>query len=239
MNAVINTVPAPIEPITIDQFKQVLPKKAKTKLTSEMVDNINKLLVDQQLRENFRENLLSYTGVMAEGRYKLQDYINAVRYVSYKLLGAANIEAYAKTFPDRYQRLVNENADQKTMASYSTAYNKTQLVNKIMEQTLVPSHVLNADVYQKAINVQAELMVTANSEKVRTDAANSLLNHLKMPEVTKIEMDIGVKQDKSIDDLRASTLELVAVQKKIIEAGVQTAEEVAQSKLVIEHDSSE
>lgn len=239
MNAIIATVPAPIEPITIDQFKRALPKKSKTKLTPEMVDNINKLLNDQQLRESFRDNLLSYTGVMAEGKYKLQDYINAVRYVSYKLLGSVNIEAYAKTFPDRYQRLVNENADAKTMASYSTAYNKTQLVNKIMEQTLVPSHVLNADIYQKAINVQAGLMVSANSEKVRTDAANSLLNHLKMPEVTKIEMDIGIKQDKSIDELRATTLELVAVQKELIITKAMPAEKIAHSKLVIEHKPDE
>lgn len=225
--------------ITIEQFERVLPKKNKGKLTTEMVDNINNLMTDQQLRENFRENLLSYTGVMSDGKYKIQSYIDAVRYVSYKLLGASNIEAYTKTFPNRFQRLVNEGADDKTISSYSTAYNKTQLVNKIMEQTLVPSHVLNADLYQKAINTQATLMITANSEKVRTDAANSLLVHLKMPEVTKIEMDIGITADKSVSELRATTLALVKQQKAMIESGAMQVKEIAHSKLVIEHNPDE
>lgn len=222
--------------VTMDQFQRVLPKKAKTKVTEEMVDHINSLMGDQQLRENFRENLLSYTGVMADGKYKIGDYINAVKYVSFKLLGSSNIEAYTKTFPDRFQRLVDEGADDKTISSYCTAYNKTQLVNKIMEQTLVPSHVLNADLYQKALNTQAELMTFAKSEKVRTDAANSLLNHLKMPETQKIELDIGVKEDKSINELRATTLELVAQQRKMIEANAMSAQDIAHSKLVIEHE---
>jgi hypothetical protein len=36
-----------------------------------------------------------------------------------------------------------------------------------MAQTLVPSYVLNADLYQKALNTSAELMISAKSEKVR------------------------------------------------------------------------
>ena len=166
-----------------------------------MVDEINGLITDPKLRENYRENLLSYTSVLADGKYKIGDYINAVKYVSYKLLGSSNIEAYSKTFPDRFQRLVQEGADDKTISSYSTAYNKNKLVNLIFEQTLVPSHILNADLYQKALNVQAQLMISAASEKVRSDAANSLLTHLKMPETTKIELDVGIKVDKSIEDL--------------------------------------
>jgi len=234
------TPPDPDTLVTVEQLQRVVPKKVKAKITPEMVNDINQLMTDQQLRENFRDNLLSYTGVMADGRYKIKDYVNAVRYVSHKLLGASNIEAYTKTFPHRFQRLVNEGADDKTISSYCTAYNKTQLVNKIMEQTLVPCHILNADLYQKALNTQASLMVTANSEKVRTDAANSLLTHLKMPETQKIELDIGVKHDKSIDELRETTMELVAQQRKMIESNAMSAEEIAHSKLkVIEHEPDE
>ena len=220
--------------ITKEQFERVLPKRVKTKVSAEMIDGLNDLMQDQQLRENFRENLLSYTGVMADGKFKIGDYLNAVQYVSHKLLGSSNIEAYTKTFPDRYQRLVNDGADDKTISTYCAAYNKRILVNKILEQTLVPSHILNADLYQKALNTQASLMTTATSEKVRTDAANSLLTHLKMPETQKIELDIGIKADKSIDELRATTLELAAQQRKMIEAGAMNAKDIAHSKLLIE-----
>lgn len=225
--------PLPVETLTPEQFGRVLPKQVKNKLTQEMMDNINDLLSDQELRENYRDNLLSFTSVMSDGRFKLQDYINAVRYVSHKLLGSSNIVAYAKTFPDRYQRLLDEGADDKTISSYTTAYNKNILVNKILEQTLVPVHVLNADLYQKAINAQALLMTTANSEKVRCDAADSLLQHLKRPEGIKIELDVNHKQDKVIDDLRATTQALVAQQRALLESGGMTAREMAHSKLIV------
>jgi hypothetical protein len=112
-------------------------------------------------------------------------------------------------------------------------------VNLIFEQTMIPSYVLNQDLYQKALNVQAELMVSAHSEKVRSDAANSLLTHLKMPETIKVELDIGVKEDGVIGQLRASTLELARQQRMMIEAGAMNAQETAHSKLVFEQDMKE
>jgi len=219
--------------LTEDQFKRALPRQIKKSVTSELITGINKLIAEPDMRENFRDNLLSYTGVMNDGRYKIGGYIAAVKYVSYKLLGSSNIEAYTKTFPDRFQRLVDEKATNKTISSYATAFNKTQLVTKIMEQTLVPTHILNADIHQKAINVQATLMVSANSEKVRCDAANSLLTHLKQPEVTKVELDVNIRQDKSIDDLRATTVQLASIQRNMIKNGQLTADAAAKSKLVI------
>lgn len=218
--------------LTREQFDKSLPKQFKGRVSDEVLEEINELISDSSIRDNFRENLLSYTSVMRDGRFTLDQYISAVKYVSYKLMGATNIEAYTKTFPDRYQRMIDESTPDKHIARYVTAYNKTQLVNLILEQTLVPSHVLNADMYQRAINVQAELMLSAKSEKVRTDAANSLLNHLKTPETKKIELDIGVKEDKTLNDLRDSTMALVAQQKKMIEAGMFGAKDIAESKII-------
>lgn len=219
------------ELVTQEQFERALPKQHRSKLTEEVLKDINNIMGDEVIRESFRDSLLGYTNVISDGRYKIQDYINAVKYVSYKLLGSSNIEAYAKTFPDRYQRLIDEGASNKDISAYSTAYNKNQLVNKIYEQTLVPTHVLNADIYQKAINVQAHLMLNANSEKVRTDAANSLLNHLKKPE-TKLELDISYKEDKSIQELRDATMALARQQRELIESGTLNAKEVAHSKII-------
>lgn len=220
------------EPLTKDQFLKVLPKDVRSRVSDEVIDGINKLLVEPELREMFRDNLLSYAGVMADGRYKLQGYIDACRYVSYKLLGSSTLEAYAKTFPDRYQRLLDENTDNSSIAAYAAGFNKTQLVNKIWEQTLIPTHVLNADIFQKAINTQAYLMNNANSEKVRTDAANSLLNHLKKPEASKIQLDISYKEDKTLEDLRASTQALVDIQRRMLEEKVVDAKYVAESVII-------
>lgn len=149
-------------------------------------------------------------------------------------MGKSNIDAFSITFPEKIQRWATDGVASKDIASYVTAYNKSKLVSLLMEQSLVPSWVLNQDLYQKALNVQADLMVNANSEKVRTDAANSLLTHLKMPEKHKVELEVNVKKDSSIDALRQATMELAAMQRAQIAAGASTAQQIAHSAIVVE-----
>lgn len=219
-------------PMTIEEFKAALPEKVKRSVNQDLVDQINQTLSEPELYEQYRENLLSYTKVMQDGKFQVPQYLAAVKYVSFKLQGHSNIEAYTKTFPEKIQRFTQTGVSAKDIASYVSAYNKSKLVNLIFEQTLVPFYVLNQDMYQKALNVQAELMVSAQSEKVRTDAANSLLTHLKPPEVKKVELDIGLKEDSSIASLRAATMALAAQQREILMAGAATAQEIAHSRVV-------
>lgn len=228
-----------VQPLTIDQFKSCLPDKVKKSVSQELIDQVNATLAEPEMYEQYRDNLLSYTRVMADGRFKIEQYLSAVKYVSHKLMGCSNIEAYSKTFPDKIVNFTNQGVSAKDIASYVTAYNKSKLVNLIFEQTLIPHYVLNQDLYQKALNVQADLMLTANSEKVRQEAANSLLTHLKMPETQKVELEIGVKPDSSIAALRAATLELAASQRLAIQAGQMNAQQIAHSKVVVDADFEE
>lgn len=223
--------------MTLEQFRDVLPDKVKKSVSQDLIDQINTTLAEPEMYENYRDNILSYTRVMNDGRFKIPDYLNAVRYVSFKLMGSSNIEAYRKAFPDKMIRFANEGVSAKDISSYVNAYNNTKLVNLIFEQTLIPSYILNQDLYQKALNVQAELMIGAHSEKVRTDAANSLLAHLKMPEKQKVELDINVKEDSSINMLRQATLQLVAQQRLSISAGQSTAGDIASNSLVMVENS--
>jgi hypothetical protein len=225
--------------LSIDEFQRVLPTKVKKSVNAELMNQINTTLTNPEEFEAFRDNLVSYTNVMREGKFKVQNYIDAVKYVSFKLMGDTNILAYSKTFPSKITRFTAEGVSSKDIASYCTAYNKSKLVNLIYEQTLIPSHVLNADMYQKALNVQAELMKSANSEKVRTDAANSILTHLKRPESQKVELNIGLKETSEIQDLRAATQALVAQQREMLQTGNWNAKEAAHSKLVVDGEYEE
>lgn len=215
-----------------EQLRQVLPTKLKKSISKELIDNLNQSLTDPVMAENIRDNILGYVGVLQDGRFKIEDYLSAVKYVSFKLMGDTNVNAYTKTFPDRYQTLVNKGMDAKQISKYVVAYNKNKLVNLIYEQTLIPTHILNADIYQKAINTQAELMATARSEKVRSDAANSILNHLKAPEKKEVEINVNAKQGSVLDDLRNTTQQLVEQQKKMITSGAMSAEQVAHQDLI-------
>ena len=225
--------------LTIEQFKSALPDKVRKTVNQELIDQINTTLNEPELYEAYRDNLVSYTSVMADGKFKISSYIDAVKYVSHKLMGCTNIDAYTKTFPAKYARFIAQGVSAKDIASYVTAYNKNKLVNLIFEQTLIPSYVLNQDLYQKALNVQADLMMNAKSEKVRCDSANSLLTHLKMPETQKVELEIGVKEDSTIAALRATTMELAKQQRLMVESGAMNAQEVAHGKLVIEGEAVE
>lgn len=220
--------------LTVEQFQLALPDKVKKSVNQELIDSVNAALSDPEMYEAYRDNLLSYTKVMADGRFKVTNYVEAVRYVSFKLMGCTNIDAYTKCFPDKYAGFVATGVQAKDIASYVTAYNKSKLVNLIFEQTLIPSYVLNQDLYQKALNVQADLMINAKSEKVRTDAANSLLTQLKMPEIKRVELDIAVKDDSSIAALRLATMELARHQRLAMESGQSTAQQIAHQSLVVD-----
>lgn len=219
--------------LTVEQFQTVLPEKMKKSVNPQILQTLNDMLADPDMCETYRDNLIGYTTVMIDGKFKLEGYVMAVKYVSFKLMGCSNIDAYTRTFPQKMQRWTQiQNLEAKEIASYVTAYNKSKLVNLILAQTLIPTHVLNADIFQKAINVQVELMTSATSEKVRQDAANSLLTHLKAPQETKLQIDVSAATSDSIASLRASVEEHARLQREAIEFGLLTPSQVAEKRLI-------
>ena len=187
--------------LTEEQFKAALPREMRKAVNPLLIMRVNNTLSSPEEWEQYKENLLSYASVLQQGKFKISSYINAVRYVGFKVMGCTNKEAYRKTFPDKYAGFINDGVSDKDIASYTTAYNKSKLVNLIFEQTLIPVHIINAPLFQKAINVQAEIMLNEDASfKVRSDAANSLMTHLKPPETKKFELDVGIRQDSIIDD---------------------------------------
>lgn len=226
-----------MDALTVEQFKTALPANVRKSVNQELINKMNAVLSDPDMQEVYRENLLSYTQVMKEGRFKLTNYIDAVKYVSQRLMDKTMKDAFTATFPHKIQEWTMRGVVDKDQASYITAYNKSKLVNLILEQTLTPHWILNQDIYQKALNVQAELMVTASSELVRTQAANSVLQHLKRPETHKVELDITAKEDSSIAALREATMALAAKQREMVMSGSMNAQEVAHSKITYDNDS--
>ena len=134
--------------LTKEQIEKAVPAHLKSNITQSLVDLVNNVSGDPEFAEQVRQNFISYTSVLKDGKFKTEDYLNAVTYVSYKVMGYSNQESYAKTFPQRYAALVAKQTSSKDIAAYVSAYNKGKLVNLILEQTLVPSWVLNQDLYQ-------------------------------------------------------------------------------------------
>lgn len=220
--------------LTEEQFKLALPVAFRGNVTPDVMKGVNELLSDPNVAEQYRDNLVGYTNVIKEGKFKLESYVYAVKYVTQKMMGKNNTDAYIATFPDKYQDFCNRGVSQKDIASYISAYNKGKLVSLIMEQSLIPVWVGNQDMFQRALNAQFDLGMNATSEKVRSDALACVLATLKQPEKTKITLDVSEEASDTMKALRDSTMELVAQQRLMIQAGQLTAKDVAGTALIID-----
>lgn len=219
--------------ITVQSFQNLLPKGTRFNVDQTLVDSINNMIADEEVREHFRDNLITYTTVLQSGMYRLDQYINAVRYVSFKMMGGSNVVAYQRTFTDKYTKWLAAGKQPGEIASYVSAFHKSKLVMAIFEQAVIPVHVLNAGHFQQAINVQVEIMNDGEvSDKVRSDAANSLLTHLKAPETKKIELDIGVGSVSAIDELRNAVKMMTDAQSASLKNGTANARTLAHSSII-------
>jgi hypothetical protein len=218
---------------TVELLSKTLPSNLRSSATQTLADQLNSVSTNQEEAELIRENFLGYTGVLSEGKYKTEDYLNAVKYVSYKLMKCSNQDAYIKTFPQRYQKLMAQGTPMKDVSAYVHAYSKNKLVNKIMEQTLVPSWVLNQDIFQEAINTQATIMRDHMvSPKVRSDAANSLMTHLAKPKEAGPLINVDMRDTSGVKEMRELLVRMAQQQQEMIREG-STAKEIA-SQIIID-----
>lgn len=220
--------------LTVAEVAKSLPANLKSSATQTLVDRINNAVSDPILAEDMRKNFISYSSVLQDGRYQIEEYLNAVMYVSHKLMGETNQDAYCKTFPQRYQALMAKGVDKKTLGAYVYAYNQGKLVQAIMEQTLTPTWVLNAHIYQQAINTQADLMANSESDMVRTTAANSLLTHLAKPKEAGPLVSININNANGLDSLNETLKKMAEQQLALIDAGVPVKDIAAQNFVDVE-----
>lgn len=222
------------EVMTPEQFKLALPAQFRGNVTQEVMDGVNALLADPNLAEAYRERMVGHTSVLREGKFKLESYLGAVKFVTQKMMNKSDIDAYIATFPVKYQDFVVRGVSQKDISSYVSAFKKSKLVTLIMEQALIPAWVGNQDMYQQALNAQFDLGMNAGSEKVRVEALNSVLTQLKQPEKTKITLDISEEVGDVMGAVRKQMQELAAESQRYIQSGLGTAKDVAAQRLPFE-----
>lgn len=223
--------------LTQAEIARALPPQLRTAATPALVAKVNAISNDPVLLDHIRDNFISYTHVLKDGKYKIDDYLSAVKYVSFKLMNMSNQDAYAKTFPQRIAALTQAGRTPKEISAYVSMYSKGKLVNALMEQVIIPTWVLNQDKLQDAINVQADLMVNAQSEMVRTTAANSLMTHLARPkEAAGININVNqTNENSALDELRELLSGMSQVSRDLISQGVDI-KAVAAQRLTIDHE---
>ena len=221
-----------MENLSIEQFKRCLPSNLKGNVTDSIVERFNEVLNDPIAREAIADNLLGFTNVISQGKFKLESYLYAVKYVTYKSMGDTNIQAYRKTFPQRVQDLIDKGTPDKDINSMVSAYNKSKLVTLLFESMMIPTYILNQDAFQEAINVQRKLMLDPTVKPlVRCQAAKALMDTLKPPEVKQMELAVSVKETDTVTELRKATTELAKAQIDALRKG-GSLEAILNSKIV-------
>jgi len=205
---------------SFDELKNIVPQNKRNTVTQELVDKINDIASDDLVDEEFKSNILTHKTILSSGKWSMSEYIDAVRFVTLVLLGHTDIDAYAIVFPDRYKRLfVDKKLSRTKISPYVTAYKNNSIVVAIIEQTLVPTHILNLSVYQEAINHSKYLMLNAKSETVQQKAAETLLTQLKAPEAAKLEVDISINKGSVVDDYEQVMRDLATQKLELIKYG--------------------
>lgn len=217
--------------LELEAVRKLVPKTQRGLITQDFVDRIAASVADTEVAEQFKENFITYINVLSKGRYKMEDYVSAVKYISFKLLGYSNIKAYAATFPERYQRLKDEGQQQ--IEAFVSMYARGKLVNQIYEQTMVPTYVLNAPLHQEALN---ELAMMIKDPDVRgmakVKACEAILQYTKQPEVVKGELTIGIEQSDTINDLREITENLADTYRVMLEKKGVRLKDVAEANII-------
>lgn len=216
----------------IEAVKRLVPKNQRGMITPEFCEKVEKSVNDPVLAEQVKNNFISYLNVLSTGKFSMDEYLNAVKYVSFKLLNYTNRDAYAATFPDRWERMVKEGVEEKRMDAYVAMYNKSKLVMAIYEQTIVPTYVLNAPLHQEALNVLAKMIKDPSVRGMaKVKACEAILTHTKQPEIVKGELTIGLQENETIAELREVTEQLANTFRASIGKG-KTLQDVAEAQII-------
>lgn len=228
-----------IEPIDKDVIKKVLPKGIGKTAADKVAEMINQAAMgmDSVMGVHFRDNCISWVKATTSAQMTAEQYINAVKFVSYKMAGDSAVVAYTKTFPDRVNRMAQEGMNNEYLASYAGIYSKGKIVTEVQALALVPTYLMYQDFFHLAVKTQVEIMTNEDiSPKVRADAANSLMTHLKQPEIKKAELDITVRETDTIGELRDVLSQLSRKQADSVLDGEYKVIDVSNHKIIEQKD---
>ncbi len=209
--------------ITKKQIQEIYSSNKRGLITDELVDTINLAISTgkEEAIELVQENFITYQHILANAKYSIEQYTNAIKFISCKMMDMTNIDAYMFTYPERYEKYrfkaidvdgLTDEEFRASIGSYVSAVARGKLVTTILSQVQVPTKLLNMGLLQEAINVEASLMRSARSEIVREKAANTLIQYLGQEEDNKIQIDAGYKKDDIIEQYEIAMKTMVEEQ---------------------------
>lgn len=207
-------------------LQEQLGKKG-SKLTQDLVDELNMLEADCDYGETFTEYYVRYFNVLEKSnQWTTPKYMNALKFFSLVESNHSLVDAYIKTFPERLVARHARNENKKHMGGEASRYNASELVNEIRKVARIPVELTNYHTFQEAIRRSVELMNDPEvSPAVQQKAAETLIRELKPKEDSTINIKVGMsdeaksQQAKLVDHIGTIALQ----QQKMLAAGMDIA----------------
>lgn len=203
--------------LTKEKLEGFLPKGNRREVSEEIMAKIAQFESEGIDADYGEEMVLSHLGVLKEVKVSIAEYVDAIKFCSLVMSGTSAHKAWEIVFPEKAQEIRDRN-DGKLSTSWSSMYNKSKIVTKLMAAMYVPAHIvyqpLNAWAIQKQYKLARGIGANPNdrvSAHVQMLAAKELYDMTKMPTDNKIQLEIGMdKESKSLqqqlfDQLAKST----------------------------------
>jgi hypothetical protein len=196
-------IPEESQKITKEKIREFLPKGAnKIKVTDEAMKLIHNMEEDTGVDQHyFEEKLLSFLFVLGELKtVSLQLYINAVKFCSLKMM-MTNEKAWAITFPDRYQKLIDKGASKKDISAHVAMFNGRDIVVRIDTLMMLPDSLVYMPYRHAAIKKQFELIngIAAHPDQMVSPHVQHLAA-AKLYEMTAPEKTIKLQHEVTASD---------------------------------------
>jgi len=206
------------ETLTLDSLKSSLPKFLRDYTTQETYDRVlTSLNEDRDLKRQVAANVKL---VQEEDGIRLDELVKATTFVTYKLQGMSDEEAFEMVFPERAARIKAVSGDyRKLYKSRVRAYAHGRLVTRLMEHSIIPAWIRNHGVYQEAVETQLDIMRNGKNDAVRQKAADSLMTHLAKPEKGVPQVQVNVNEGGGLQEVREMLDKLSQTQQKSIIEG--------------------
>lgn len=183
-------------------LRELLPsdmtKDSKDSLIVEYLEGTD---VDETvtLRELYKENLLSYSGIAKEGNVKITDYVVAVKYITYRNSGLGNYDAYKLAKKDDVVKALADGVTEKQLRNRAKAYAQTMIVKQIQAQGNTNLRTMFADYVIDGVERMHDI-VQNGSDKNAVEAFKSLMQYIAPPVESKVTVEAGAV-DRKMDEL--------------------------------------
>lgn len=175
-----------------ESLKVILPKdmseEEKDQVTKELVIEVD-AKVEEGIRDQYKANLVTFSSITQEGsRVKIQDYLLAVKFVTYRNSGMNIIDAYKATKRGEVAKAKAEGITDDQIMNRAKSYSQTKLVKSLNKIGQTQLHIVYGDYIIDGVE-RMHKIIMKGSDKNAIDAFGALTKAIMPKE--DININIG------------------------------------------------